>query len=454
MTADRLRVAWFSPIRGGRCPNDSLSAYFTHYVVPLLRSEFDIDIYQAEQAHLKAPGVYHFLEAQRRHAQSPYDLYFYQVEDKPCSRFVRSCLGLRPGVTLFHDVLFTCPSAEALLHSPWQLVSQGVSIPEEIRWPNEEVWALSESPFGLREFSSTALPLFSNAWAHHAFRQTISDNPDAGRLNQIVCNGRSYHLPVPCIAPSRTVRSPAEPLHIAVVGSAGLEGRAHKLFQALSEMHVPYALTWLASEGHEQLRLQELAAEFGVSCECAPRSPEQWALTLAQCDIAVHLHYSVYGNLSPYVEMSCYAGKMVLVSDFGTSNYVQGDSVIRVVPGDHEVAQLREALLISQGSLSILRANHGQGSCGSGSFTTFQDAATELQFLFREHQADFSAVSRRWERVRTSAQNWMRRGYNAWFDSRFDLLSLEGREHSRVFIEQLRDQELSLFPSMRSASHE
>lgn len=454
MTTDRLRVAWFSPIRGGRCPSDSLSAYFTHYVVPLLRSEFDIDIYQAEQAHLKAPGVYHFLEAQRRHTQSPYHLYFYQVEDKACSRFVRSCLGLQPGVTLFHDVLFTSPFAEALLHSPWQLVAQGLSIPEEINWPDEEVWALSESPFGLREFSSTALPLFSNAWGHHAFRQNVSDNPDAGRLNQIVCHGRSYYLPVPCIAPSQTVRSPVEPLHIAVVGSAGLEGRAHKLFQALSDLHSPYELTWLASEGHEQLRLTELAAEFGVSCVCVPRSPEQWALTLAQCDIAVHLHYSVYGNLSPYVEMSCCAGKMVLVSDFGASNYVQGDLVIRIVPGDREVAQLKEALSLSRQSLSILRANHDRDTSGVASVTTFDDAAAELHFLFREHQADFAAVSRRWERVRASAQNWMKRGYNAWFDSRFDLLGAEGREDSREFIEQLRSQELSLFPSLRSANHE
>jgi hypothetical protein len=450
MTAGRLRVAWFSPIRGGRCPKDSLSAYFTHYVVPLLRSEFDVDIYQAEQAHLKAPGVYHFLEAQRRHAQSPYHLYFYQVEDKACSHFVRSCLGLRPGVTLFHDVLFTRPSAEALLHSPWQLIAQGLSIPEEIRWPDEEVWALSESPFGLREFSSAALPLFSNAWAHHAFRQTIHENPDAGRLNQIVCHGRSYYLPVPCVAPSHTVRSPAEPLHIAVVSSAGLEGRAHKLFQALSEVHVPYEITWLASEGHEHLRLQELADEFGVSCVCILRSPEQWALTLTWCDIAVHLHYSVYGNLSPYVEMSCCAGKMVLVSDFGTSNYVQGDSVIRVIPGDREVAQLKEAFLLSQRDLSVLRSASTRDGRGANTFTTFEDAATELQILFRQHQADFSAVNRRWERVRSSAQNWMKRRYNAWFDSRFDLLSVEGREQSREFVEQLRGIELSLLPSMRS----
>jgi hypothetical protein len=421
MIGSQRRVAWFSPLRGKGVSEESLSAYFTEKLLPVLENHLAIDVYQAERAHLGKPGTYHFLEAARKHAANPYDLFFYQVEDKECSRFVRSCLGHVPGVVLFHDVLMTKPPPVSLLKTPWRQVVRGFENPQTLVWPTETEWDLNDSPFALRECAFAALPLFSHSWAHDTYRSESARDGDVNRINRVSCNGASYSLELPFTLAQQTSKDTKTPLTIGIVSAGGTEGRGSEIFQALSKIDLPFRVLWLLHEGVEQQCVHELAEEFGIEVEHVSfRSPDKWASVVVECDIAFHLHYSVYGNLNPYVEMSCAAGSVVAVLNFGLADYVGGENVVRIEPGEGEVRQIRELLCAVARELPLMRSRQKTHST-----VTPQEVAEELLVVFEKHGSQLRDVSQRWAEVKTSAERYLQSGLNDWYRARFDLLPEE-----------------------------
>src|SRR5690606_23982396 len=101
---------------------ESPSAYFTSLVLPELENSFEIELFDSEEREVLGRRTKHFLKAAAIHAVSPFDLFFYQLENAKEAHFVRFHLGLQPGVVLFHDLFLSDEGPEPLLESHWRAV--------------------------------------------------------------------------------------------------------------------------------------------------------------------------------------------------------------------------------------------------------------------------------------------------------------------------------------------
>jgi len=169
--------------------------------------------------------VAHYLTAALNHKRCPYDLFFYQIEDGIDARWVRHIMPSYPGIVWFHEILFTTPLAPAIAVSPWCATLRTLQDPERFPWVCDNEWQKKivsnqsvdeswyrgdfDSPFGKREFSFAALPIFSQSWQHREFRRLrsearepfisqdfIQDSFDDG-FNGDIFNGSIVPLPLP-----------------------------------------------------------------------------------------------------------------------------------------------------------------------------------------------------------------------------------------------------------------
>jgi glycosyltransferase involved in cell wall biosynthesis len=83
------RIAWFSPLS----PSHSGVAAYTEDIVPLLRSRFQIDVYD----HLRAHGFVW------QHHRQPYDLIVYQFGNSPAHDHAWAYVTRYPGLVVLHD---------------------------------------------------------------------------------------------------------------------------------------------------------------------------------------------------------------------------------------------------------------------------------------------------------------------------------------------------------------
>lgn len=323
----KLRIAWFTQ-EGDR----SYSGRFSELMLPHIAQEFDVEVFTESFAQFESYETYHYLSAFRRHAEKPFDFHFYQVENGKSGHFIRSALGLHPGVTLFHDFLMTDFGSDPLTNSPWSAVVDKYKDPAS-PWPSRTQEFPRKEVFAEREAALTVSPVFTSVRSHNEYRRCSLKHLTADR---------SWYLPLP-VADRGMVECGYSPsiLHIGFCGSPRIEHRAHKVLHALHHARVPYKLFWLIDEGEER-QAEELVAEFRIgSVEFIKgRTPSAWESLHKEIHVAVHTLFSAFGSTGYFLPASLMAGKAALVTRFADIENLPASVAFQVDPGESEAVQM------------------------------------------------------------------------------------------------------------------
>jgi len=392
------RIAWFSVLDPS---GDSIASYSTRAVVPHLRDRFEISFF-TERTDSSCPGFHtdHFLNARRRHRENPFDLFVYSIEDAPSSRFARAHLGLVPGVVWLHHAALSDLGAEAFHSSPWEYTLDRFfdsTAPFNRRGnPVHPLW-----PFAYRERALATLLLCSSK----SGLQELSAR-SGRRLEAHPGGHRSEYLPVPC-APVRTPLPfpPPSPLTIAAAARAEIKGEMHKVFLALSDLGIPWHLTWMIDE-RDVTTAQSLITEFEVEQHTTivpGRRPETWHSLLANHAVALHLHNSPFHAVAPYLQLSLAAGRPVIVS--GSPGIAEVDDVaaFRVEPGLTMGAQLRQIFHMLGGA--DLPALGSAGRRYADAQLTPERIAKRLGDFFLGQIPEWRSIVSRWEEIGAAAEH-------------------------------------------------
>lgn len=345
----RPRVAWFSLFPGvGR--EESKGAYASQLLLPLLGSRWELELFSPTGYGENFQGyeIQHYLTAFRRDRESPFDLFLYNLEDHPECGGIRIHAALKPGATWFHDFVFSNFGPEPILNSSWRATVEKFYYPE-IPWPQVGVEFKQRGPYGFREAGTAFLALFSHPWWHTEYERLVETSLArrelAGRSDLPV----SVYLPLPAtvgelVGDARRLEQRGDKMVVGLVGSPGIESRAEMVLEVLAQFPGAHLL-WLIAPP-ERPRAQEL-------CERHPtvrvdlrvgRSPLLWEATVRECDLALHLHYSVFGAPSPYLQISAVAGVPCVVSNFESGRSVPPHLVYALDPGEREGLELLQLL--------------------------------------------------------------------------------------------------------------
>lgn len=337
------RVAWFSCFDTNKQESNSLSAYFSQEIVPLLSAEFEIELYSETVGHFQDRNVNHFLTAAANHKKQPYDIFFYQIEDGIRGHYARSHASLIPGVTLFHDYLCVNPGPDPLLDSAWK-ISLANYLGKSEQWAVRGQGYHEFSPYALREGAFAAVPLFSTERNVGEWRRTkqswIGDKHKRSNLPD------ALYLPLPVNMQRWTAESTKrEKFTVACASPPWMEFRAHKILEAISGFGKTIDFLWLVNP-EEKIPAQELLEEFGITTATLVegRSANNWGSLVASADLAIHTLFSVYGQPGPYLQISLASGIPAVVTNFGASEYLPESVVFKIEPGDTESAQLKELI--------------------------------------------------------------------------------------------------------------
>lgn len=392
-----LRIAWFSELaaRGSQ----SVSAYCSHALLPELARRHTIEVFSDSSA-TGALGLphYHYLNAYRRHRERPFDIFFYQLEDSKSARFVRAHIGLMPGVTWFHDFFFNDLGPEACHTSPWETTIRQFHDPS-VSFADRSIAPHQLWPRGYREASLSPVALFSSAWARHEFSTMVSN-----RLESFTGGHLAEVLAVPVREMTAARRQGVDPIRIASASVPGIEGRSHKLLPALAGLKATWRLTWMVDDSERDSALA-VAREFGVEDRIdlvAPRSWESWEKIVGESDVALHLHTSPFGHLAPFVQISLAAGTPTVVSFAAQGEDFPADTVFHVVPGLHELVQLRAIL---EGVLAHNSRRYGRrGQEYIRASASVEAVAERLSRLLIEAAPRVREVMNRWSQLQRYAK--------------------------------------------------
>ncbi|HQH29171.1 MAG TPA: hypothetical protein PLP17_17385, partial [Oligoflexia bacterium] len=271
-----------------------------------------------------------------RHAEEPYDIFFYQIEDSPECDFVRRQMLLAPGVVYFHDILFR-PREDNLAGE--KLVQDA-----ELRispFLNEGASTVPDhTAFAAREARFAAVPIFSNErnWGEY------SRHCPSSLAAVLGLDPAAYLLPCPAgssKSKERARASAGERLRVGFAGGPQLEYRAHKLCAALRQSGIAFDLVWLIDEDVLAAG-KRLADEFELGNVefISPRNFAQWERCAAGLDVAVHLLGSVYGDAQPWLSISMSSGCLCAVSDFSAAALLPDAVVWKIPCGEGEITSL------------------------------------------------------------------------------------------------------------------
>ena len=383
--ASKMRIAWFSPLNCGAIPGESVSAYVSDQLLPLLKDEFEIELFHDSFLDYRGFRCAHFLSAYRRHQENPFDCFFYQLEDSRVCAFVRAQLALMPGVILFHDFILSDDGPEPILNSAWkEIVARFHN--REHAWPLREAEHKAERPHALREAAFAVVPLFSCVrwgaeYTRHCRQRLV--NPSGA--------DKAGYLAFPADSAKRS--DPIQELRIASSVSPRIEGRMHLVFEALSNADWPWQFTWLVGKSENEAA-ERLVQEYELSNVkiINARSAALWREVLSDCDVAMHLHFSAYGQVGPYLELSLAAGVAVLASQFGATESLSAEVAWKILPGAREKNEIAAVLerLASDRSL----CDNKVAKLYSAEFFSPKVVARELTLAFcgaREKLRDFNA---------------------------------------------------------------
>lgn len=396
-----MRIAWFSALNVKK-QSSSKSAFFSDQILPLIKAQDAIKIdlfHDGSDIHDDFP-TYHYLSAFEHHRHEPYDLFFYQLEDHPCSSFARLHLGLVPGVVLFHDIYFTYHPPEPIHRSPFKSIvdkyrASGFADPSFWEWDDQ--FTLGDE-LARREASYALVALFSTQRHLGEFRRNCVDRlVDHGQQNL-------FHLPAAVDFDHLSTKGfSARSRNILYGGAPRIECRTHKLLEAISE--IDCNLIWLI-EPSEKAEAEDLLREFNVSkCEIIiGRTPYVWQDLVSKGSVAVHSLFSIHGGVSPYFQISLASGIPVLLTNFGESEFLPQGLVYRVQPGDQEAQEF--AAIISQvlanglgNSVQLKYANE---------FLDRRVVTTELMNVFKNSRSLLSDNYSRWQLMQSAASRCLK----------------------------------------------
>lgn len=377
----KTRIAWFSPLNVGPAAAPSISAYVSEQLLPLLAEDFEIELFHDGFGAYQSYPTFHYLKAFERHAERPFDVCFYQLEDLKICNFLRIHLGLMPGVVLFHDYLFSTDGPEPILNSAWEETVQKFHAAGR-RWPDRANEYVRRGPYGLREGGLALVSLFSSIRDHDEFRR----HTKRALQNTAEGNLRSYYLPLPVECGVSAVASQT-PNEVYYCGAPRIEQRVHKVLLALANMKIHCKLRWLVAQ-EEETQAREMLKEFSlVDAEIViGRSPEAWKTLISAGGIAVHTLFSAFGQSGPYLPLSLSAGLPCMVSNFGAMEHIPDDVVYKIQPGETEAREIEEtlALLLSRRDLHTT----ARVRCFAEEVHDRRKIAAELAAIFR-HEAGY-----------------------------------------------------------------
>ncbi|MEY4701695.1 MAG: hypothetical protein RL326_1882 [Pseudomonadota bacterium] len=397
MSTNRLRVAWFTDT--GSSGIETVSAYTSALLLPELARYHDVEVFTdttaASNFGLQSS---HYLTAHRKHQRAPFDIFFYQLEDSKTCRFVRGHIGLVPGVTWLHDLFYNDLGPEAFHTSPWetsiaQYHDPSVAFYDRAKAPHQ-LW-----PRAYRETSLSPVVLFSSPWARNEYRRMVS-----ARVEGLSGEHPAEVLPIPVSVETGARSRTEDVLRIASASVTGIEGRMHKVLPALRGLSMPWALAWMVAP-EEAPAARELVEEFGVSSSVrivAGRTAETWRSILAESDVALHLHASVFGRLAPFAQISLSMGVPTVVSFAAQGEDFPESAVLHVVPGSHEGRQIREiAEAIARRGSVVCGANGRRFALAANDPSKIAETVASLLTEWAPHVA---YVMDRWERLRQRGQ--------------------------------------------------
>ncbi len=334
-----VRIAWFAPPESRY--SHTASGYLTKVLVPRLRQWFVVDLFTTEPQETKGDTEsYHYLTAAAQHRRTPYDLFFYQMEDQRELGFSRIHLGCLPGIVYFHDLLLATDGPEPILNSPWRSTLRRFW-DRDAPWPGRTDEHKQPRPHAFREGGYALVPIFSNAKDHNEFQRVVA----AAVPERLGRDLPSFCLPYPASLRSPSSAGADQVRRVGILGTPRIESRPHKVLDALSRIP-DTEIVWLIDEV-ERGAAQELLREFGLTSRAElvyPRAPERWAELLPTLGVGIHTLFSVYGQPGPYLHLSLAAGLPCIAMDFGAVPELPSSLVAKVEPGRSESYQI-EALL-------------------------------------------------------------------------------------------------------------
>ena len=389
-----LRIAWFSDTTDA----GGISSYCSKLLLPILAKEHQIELFSESFATtlLGLPN-HHYLKAYRCHREQPFDIFFYQLEDGVTARFVRTYLGIMPGITWVHDLFLSDLGAEATHNSPWEHSIEQFynnSLPFAARSiSRHKLW-----PRAYREAALSPIDLFSSRWALNEFSSMISS-----RIEAEPGAHRAEYLAIPISCAGIAAPPQHTPLSFAAVCGPDLEGRAHKFLPALKGLGSPWQLTWLIDPA-EQSAAEILIREFSVVDQVTlvlRRSPEKWSEILSSSHVAIHLSSTPFGHLGPYLQLALGSGRLAIVSDTFHGEETPNTSAFKITPGIHEYAQILgvfEAIQKTQLHTLTLPAQKMVASENDP-----EKIALCLSKIFQESAPQMAIIMQRWQELYESA---------------------------------------------------
>lgn len=326
----KTRIAWFTPTE--EIKDFSVAKYTSELLLPNIAKHFDVTVFSNSfnDTYLGLKQV-HYLRAKELHKENPYDIFFYNFEDKPHSNFIRIHLGLIPGIVWFHNFTFTTFGPEPILNSNWKNIIEKFK-QRDIPWTSRDKTIEQEGKLGFREGGLSLKAFFSNpsyAYQYNACKVRISDD-------------KGIYLPLPVDANDIEVKKDKK-FSIAVSGLASTENRVHKLITALRNLDFDFRVVWLTEESSKE-KVGSLLEDFSDTEILTDYNLSTWREVLAKTDIALHLLFSAYNQVGPFMYQSMVAGKPVICTSFGGSDLISDDLIFKIEPGMYEAREIEHVI--------------------------------------------------------------------------------------------------------------
>lgn len=360
MHPSSLRIAWFAVLHPEQKFCAPLSQYFSRLVLPELCKRHDVEVFTNHfhncEALLSCPKIssHHYLKAFQRHAEKPFHVHIYQLEDNRAADFIRIAASLKPGVSIFHDAYFRSMGPEPTLNSGWKRNFRKFH-DRGSPWFGRKEKAIPEPMLARREMASSILALFTSERDHREYLRVAGERD----FQESSVLGRRETLPSRCLGfPAhgrfreslqlvRNIHPISLPdLRLGVHGTPDMSARAHKIFDALRRMDLRVEVHWLLNDdelaGLDALLpwAQDLPIKVFTS-----RTPEHCAEFLENIDVLSLLSHSPFGQLGPAFSLAMRAGKPVLVSDFASGALAPEALAFHIECGNTEASHIGLALL-------------------------------------------------------------------------------------------------------------
>jgi glycosyltransferase involved in cell wall biosynthesis len=415
--AKKLRIAWFSGLHPDSERAAPCSQYFSSLILPELASRHDIELFgehfEPMGSALGTPHLpsFHYLKAFERHRENPFDIHFYQLEDHPAARFLRIAVSLHPGIVLFHDVFFQDMGPEPILNSGWTKNMRRFH-------DHTSAWSGRNEKFkpapyvAERELASVQRALFTSERDHREYmrlreQQSFQEKTVLG----ISVDAGSRLLPFPanleCETEAREIFSVGPKgtsgLSLGLIGPPGIASRAHKIFEAIHRLPFSTEIHWLIEESElEALKATLVWAKDIRIRVYSARRPERFASLLKHLDVVSLLSHSPFGQGGPYLSLSLFAGKPVLVSNFASGALVPDSIAFHIEPGETEASQIALALFTIHSRKSEFSPFVAAQEY-SKEFFSPESAVIELENIFDANRKHCKELETKWQHFGSSA---------------------------------------------------